>query len=407
MSLTVLSNSNQNTSNNAANNGSLMMMMNNLSPDELESRLEQINLNLIKKSLYSNKSMRSIFNRSRGLYSYSNTTQFSLSNSSISPTEPDTSSSNNKTCIESSNQPSATLIKNSSNNSLKDSAGIKKVVRFADALGLELVTVKIVSTSTSSQCLNYLNNNNSSDDDENEDLNKIPLDYNTYLDSCTLDSIHYSDHYSVNRSQSDKKITHINFRSSNSSESSSGSDSSDNEDLSELGKKIRARMPDPNQFVYNNLVFTWRCGFEQPSLAPDFYSKLNEKKVCLESITTDHFILNGFVRVLNLSVFKRIFIRYTLNNWLTHNDYDCNYLMNSTQSKLNDRFKFSIILDKKQFFETIDNCRTNIIEPCIKLEFAICYELKQSDELDEPFLNAFWDNNNSKNYYYDCFFRII
>lgn len=89
----------------------------------------------------------------------------------------------------------------------------------------------------------------------------------------------------------------------------------------------------PDTFVCDNLFFTWHCLFEQPGISPDFYSRLNNNKVLLESIYSTHMRLNGIVRVLNLAFVKRVFIRYTLNNWQSFSDLECEHLTNSSGSE--------------------------------------------------------------------------
>ena len=81
-----------------------------------------------------------------------------------------------------------------------------------------------------------------------------------------------------------------------------------------------------DSFICDNLVFTWHCLFEQPGISPDFYTRLNLSKVLLESIYSSNMRLNGIVRVLNLAFVKRVFIRYTINNWQSYSDLDCQHL---------------------------------------------------------------------------------
>lgn len=220
----------------------------------------------------------------------------------------------------------------------------KKMVRFADSLGYELVSVRIVTN-------NYFTENilHSEEDEESEEIT----------------------------SEEDESV------------------------------KSELSAADPNTFIYDNLNFTWQCLFDQPGIQPDFYARLNQKKVLLEAIYTNHFKLNGFIRVCNLSFHKRVFIRYTLNNWHTYTDSECTYVLNGTNEQT-ERFKFSIVLDKTGLLNTIDeSLRYVTSSPALKLEFAICYEVRSTECLQVPSECSYWDNNDSTNYQYNCFFKII
>jgi hypothetical protein len=388
------------------------------SSSDIESRLEKLSLNLIQQSIYSSTRGSSI-NKSHHIHplhhvlkghthhhhhhhhhSFANQKAHSVSNVN--------SSSAVMPCLDLTDAPTGTTTSSSSGVTLSAANGkSKKVVRFADMLGLQLVTERIISSNPS------LFFYNSSDDDENEDLNNAEC-----LLAAALNSTATSETLCSESAMAPMLSTPLNLTFNNTAENAQLHHTS----AIQVTCSSASSRSDPNQFIYDNLRFQWKCGFEQPSLAPDFYSQLRHKKVCLESICTDHFILNGFVRVLNTSAHKRIFIRYTLNNWSSSMDYECQYLLNSTQSGQNDRFKFSIILDKNKFFESISqyshDARSTDSLPSLKLEFCICYEVLESPIPDaatpsasttaaNTVLESHWDNNGGKNYHYDCFFKII
>lgn len=281
-------------------------------PDDLDYQLEKLSLKLVQNSMYhKTRTNPHIVHNRTFIYNSKSSSLFSITDK----------------------------LNRESQKSSK-----KKMVRFADSLGFELVTVKILSNSF------YCDIPNSEEDEESEEI------------------------------------------------------TSEEEEISPA--KIES---DPNSFIYDNINFTWECLFEQPGILPDFYGRLSQKKVLLEAIYSNHFRLNGFVRVSNLSLHKRVFIRFTLNNWKTYTDSECSYVLNGTNQQT-DRFKFSIVLDKPGLINTIDeNIRhgRQCSSPVLKLEFAVCYEVKSSACPEDSSQCSYWDNNNSNNYQYNCFFKII
>ncbi|XP_036390411.1 protein phosphatase 1 regulatory subunit 3E-like [Megalops cyprinoides] len=115
--------------------------------------------------------------------------------------------------------------------------------------------------------------------------------------------------------------------------------------------------------------------FINPGNLPGFLEKVQELKVMLECVETDEFCLSGFVRVLNLAFEKSVFLRYTLNNWITFLDVLASYVPNSSDG-LTDKFSFKIITP-------------TFLESEGTLQFAIKYCVGD---------NEFWDNNNGNNY---------
>ncbi|CAF1018212.1 unnamed protein product [Brachionus calyciflorus] len=298
---------------------SLAMFSASSIPDDLDYQLEKLSLKLVQNSIYNKTRTNPHIQKHTFIYNSKSSSLFSITDklSSISSNKRETQKSDKK-----------------------------KMVRFADSLGFELVTVKILSNSFKSEILN------SEEDEESEEI------------------------------------------------------TSEEEEEEMRPTKMES---DPNSFIYDNINFTWECLFEQPGILPDFYGRLSQKKVLLEAIYSNHFKLNGFVRVSNLSLHKKVFIRYSLNNWKTFTDSECTYVINGT-SEQTDRFKFSIVLDKPGLISTLDdNIRHNrqSSSPVLKLEFAVCYEVKSSDCPNEPSECSYWDNNNSNNYQYNCFFKII
>ncbi|XP_030650072.1 protein phosphatase 1 regulatory subunit 3E [Chanos chanos] len=125
----------------------------------------------------------------------------------------------------------------------------------------------------------------------------------------------------------------------------------------------------PSQSIFMEMLFT------NPGALPNFLEKVKEVKVLLECVETDEFSLSGIVRVLNLAFEKNVFLRYTLNNWITFMDILASYVPHSTDG-FTDKFSFKIITP-------------TFLESGGTLQFAIKYCVGGEE---------FWDNNNGNNY---------
>ena len=110
--------------------------------------------------------------------------------------------------------------------------------------------------------------------------------------------------------------------------------------------------------------------FSQPGTRPDFYQRLQSLKVCLESVRCETRAVQGIVRTLNLCYEKHVIIRWTTNQWKTHNDTACIYCTGSSDG-YTDRFSFIL--------PTSEN----------NLEFAVCFYGQGTE---------YWDNNQNSNY---------
>ncbi|RXG69461.1 Protein phosphatase 1 regulatory subunit 3C-B [Armadillidium vulgare] len=125
----------------------------------------------------------------------------------------------------------------------------------------------------------------------------------------------------------------------------------------------------------------WALTFSQP--ASDYLSwksKLERGNVALENVVINESesLLSGTVKVRNVAFEKSVIVRYTTNNWLSHDEALGQYMSlpaSGSSYNIYDTFTFSIPLP----------C-TSIAD---KIEFCICYETDGCQ---------FWDNNNDKNY---------
>ncbi|MGH0123129.1 UNVERIFIED_CONTAM: hypothetical protein FKN15_026244 [Acipenser sinensis] len=115
--------------------------------------------------------------------------------------------------------------------------------------------------------------------------------------------------------------------------------------------------------------------FVNPLQAPGFLERVQQMKVSLETVGTDDFSINGVIRVLNISFEKKVFVRYTLDNWLSFMDVPASYIYNSSNGKT-DRFSFKLITPTFQ-------------ESGGTLQFAIKYCVG---------VEEYWDNNKGNNY---------
>lgn len=176
------------------------------------------------------------------------------------------------------------------------------------------------------------------------------------------------------------------------------SDSFTDSDLEEL---------DINTFELGNVRSKWQCSFEQPGLLPTFYRDLKAKNVLLETIHANHHVLEGLVKVINVSEFKRVNIRYTLNDWKSFTDLGCEYLKSlNFDSVRTDQFKFRFELDEVMIGELLEENRGCTNGPLFKVQFALCYETFGDVECLEK-IETHWDNNADKNYCFECYLQMI
>ncbi|NWZ16317.1 PPR3A phosphatase, partial [Agelaius phoeniceus] len=122
--------------------------------------------------------------------------------------------------------------------------------------------------------------------------------------------------------------------------------------------------------------------FTLPASQEELLQKVREQKVVLESVVLLPGItcMNGIIRVLNVSFEKQVYVRMTLNNWLSYYDILAEFMPNSCGSET-DQFCFKI----------------SVVPPFqkdgVKVEFCIRYETS---------VGTFWANNDDKNYTLIC-----
>ncbi|KAM4902063.1 protein phosphatase 1 regulatory subunit 3A [Sylvia borin] len=134
--------------------------------------------------------------------------------------------------------------------------------------------------------------------------------------------------------------------------------------------------------VFPQDEFFFSQQFTLPASQEELLQKVREQKVMLESVVLLPGItcMDGIIRVLNVSFEKQVYVRMTLNNWLSYYDILAEFMPNSCGSET-DQFCFKI----------------SLVPPFqkdgIKVEFCIRYETS---------VGTFWANNDDKNYTLIC-----
>lgn len=121
--------------------------------------------------------------------------------------------------------------------------------------------------------------------------------------------------------------------------------------------------------------------FQQPGSLPNFFDRLRDRQVCLESAAvTDPISLTitGCVRVRNLDFHKSVHIRYSLDNWRSYSDLTASYVENSCDG-FSDKFSFMMFGNSMQIGQ--------------RVEMAIRFQAKGEQ---------FWDSNYGTNYCFQC-----
>lgn len=135
-----------------------------------------------------------------------------------------------------------------------------------------------------------------------------------------------------------------------------------------------------------------RMLFYQPSCEPaHFFDRVRSSKVCLENCMVDgpdgpldQFRITTLIRVLNIGFEKVVQLRYSTNEWLTFTELPATYVPNSNDG-FSDKFtaQFSIAVKAGE-----DGHQTMM--PGQRLVFAIRYLANGNEE--------YWDNNLGLNY---------
>lgn len=110
--------------------------------------------------------------------------------------------------------------------------------------------------------------------------------------------------------------------------------------------------------------------FQQPGGMANFLDVVRERRVCLENVLVQDpmtLAIHGTVRVINLDFHKSVHIRYTLNSWRNFSDLQATYVSNSCDG-FSDKFTFVLY------------CHTLLVGQ--RLEFAVRFQCKGAQHWD-------------------------
>lgn len=161
----------------------------------------------------------------------------------------------------------------------------KKIVRFADVLGLDLEDVRHILT---------------------EDIPVIPSSAYTDLDLKDID---------LSACAAAPEKVEINRRDTSTWQSVQG-------------------------VATTNALYLM---FSIPGEQPDFWDRVRRQGICLESVLISERNVQCTCRVMNYGFHKKVVARYSVNNWLSSTDVDASYVTGSSNGET-DVFAFSIFL---------------------------------------------------------------
>ncbi|XP_070152342.1 glycogen-binding subunit 76A isoform X2 [Polyergus mexicanus] len=110
--------------------------------------------------------------------------------------------------------------------------------------------------------------------------------------------------------------------------------------------------------------------FQQPGGVANFLDIVRERRVCLENVLVQDPVtlaIQGTVRVINLDFHKSVHIRYTLNSWRNFSDLQATYVSNSCDG-FSDKFTFILY------------CHTLLVGQ--RLELAVRFQCKGAQYWD-------------------------
>ncbi|KFM66784.1 CBM21 domain-containing protein, partial [Stegodyphus mimosarum] len=108
--------------------------------------------------------------------------------------------------------------------------------------------------------------------------------------------------------------------------------------------EIQGRQPDSWETVQVSASPNVLCAmFPNPGQQSDFMDRVRNQGICLESVIISDMSVQCTCRVMNWGYKKRVVARYTVNEWASSNDIDASYVPGSSQGET-DSFVFNIFL---------------------------------------------------------------
>ncbi|CAG0914577.1 unnamed protein product [Notodromas monacha] len=119
--------------------------------------------------------------------------------------------------------------------------------------------------------------------------------------------------------------------------------------------------------------------FQQPGAVYGFLDRVRDHEVVLERAVEREMAIDGVVRVHNIAYHKSVFIRYTVDEWITSRDLHASYCECSCDG-FSDKFTFTIY--------------AHWMREGQRVQFAACFQANGQQ---------YWDNNYGNNYIFQCY----
>ncbi|XP_069507137.1 protein phosphatase 1 regulatory subunit 3D [Ambystoma mexicanum] len=125
--------------------------------------------------------------------------------------------------------------------------------------------------------------------------------------------------------------------------------------------------------------------FPQPADCVDFPERLRQQCICLERVIggSEELGISGTILVLNLDFHKAVYVRYTLNEWRTHQELEATWQQSRKEPAVGDCDLFTFSLPVPPF----------LLQLCPAVQLALHYKVGGKE---------YWDNHQGKNYSFSC-----
>lgn len=125
--------------------------------------------------------------------------------------------------------------------------------------------------------------------------------------------------------------------------------------------------------------------FLQPIDCADFAERLQRQRICLERVTggSEELGISGTIMVLNLDFVKGVYVRYTFNDWRSHQELEATWQQSHRDVVAGNCDLFSFCFPVPPF----------LLQLCPAVQLALRYMVGGKE---------YWDNNQGKNYSFTC-----